>query len=147
MSKAGQVRFNWERYLNLAEELLELIPENKDDEAKARCGISRAYYAAYHKAEAYLNEIGITIDIYQKGSHKRVIEEFHTIGRSNRLWRGVDVSLKRLKTWREAADYSDRFFDEVSNPNLTMKSILKSAIILANDVIERINKIEEVEKK
>ena len=147
MSNAGQVRFNWERYLHLAKELLESIPENEDDEAKARCGISRAYYAAYHKAESYLNEIGITIDIYQKGSHKRVIEEFYNIGRSNRLWRGIDVSLKRLKNWRESADYKDRFFDEVSNPHLTMRSILESAIILTNDVIDRIKKIEEIEKQ
>ena len=72
MSNAGHIKFNWQRYLILAEELLNSIPENEDDEAKARTGISRAYYAAYHKAESYLNKIGITIDIYQKGSHKRV---------------------------------------------------------------------------
>ena len=146
MSKAGHIKFNWQRYLILAEELLNSIPENEDDEAKARCGISRAYYAAYHKAESYLNKIGITIDIYQKGSHRRVIEEFSNIGRSNKLWSGISLSLKRLKTWRESADYNDKFFDGIlSNSNLTMKSQLKMAIAISKDIIERIDKIKEEE--
>ena len=146
MSNAGHIKFNWQRYLILAEELLNSIPENEDDEAKARTGISRAYYAAYHRAESYLNKIGITIDIYQKGSHKRVIEEFANIGQYNKLWSGIGLSLKRLKIWRETADYSDKFFDNIFAPShLTMKAQLKMAIAISHDIINRINKIEEEE--
>ena len=56
------------------------------------------------------------------------------------------MSLKRLKTWRESADYNDKFFDGIlSNSNLTMKSQLKMAIAISKDIIERIDKIEDEE--
>ena len=85
----GHIKFNWIRYIDFAENLLETIPKDEDDEVKERCGISRAYYGAFHRAKSYLNKIGITIDVNDRGSHNRVIEEFKNIGKSNKLWRGV----------------------------------------------------------
>ena len=48
--------FEWSKYLELAEELVQL-----DDEAALRSAVSRAYYAVYGKARGHLQNKGITI--------------------------------------------------------------------------------------
>ena len=48
---------------------------DSDDEAKCRCGISRAYYGAFHRAKKFLTEVvHQTISIYGGGAHKEVIK-------------------------------------------------------------------------
>ena len=141
---AGHLKFNWDRYVDFAEVLLNSMAGDEDDELKDRCGISRAYYGAFHRAQAYLHKIGITIDINNVGSHKRVIEEFKKIGASNKLWSGIGLELDRLKKQRKRADYDDRYFAD-NEKNLSLKKQLEQSVIRARFIIERINEIEKKE--
>jgi hypothetical protein len=49
--------FNWQHYYLLARELLSLADDVSHKEALLRSVVSRAYYAAYHRACNYLEEI------------------------------------------------------------------------------------------
>lgn len=106
----GHIKFNWNRYIDLAESLFKSISKDTDNEVKERCGISRAYYGAFHRARSYLEKIGIIIDVNNKGSHNMVIEEFKNIGKSNKLWSRIGLDLERLKIQRKKADYDDKYF-------------------------------------
>lgn len=139
---AGYIKFNWIRYIDFAENLLETIPKDEDDEVKERCGISRAYYGAFHRAKSYLNKIGITIDVNDRGSHNRVIEEFKNIGKSNKFWRGVGLDLDRLKIQRKTADYDNRYFTDIEK-NRKLRNELELAVEKARCVVSRIDEIEE----
>lgn len=142
---AGHIKFNWIRYIGFAEDLLETIPKDGDDEVKERCGISRAYYGAFHRAKSYLNEIGISVDINGSDSHKKVISEFKNIGKSNALWRGIGLDLDRLRIQRKKADYYERYFTDIER-NRKLRTELELAVEKARCVVERIDEIEEQER-
>ena len=141
---AGHIKFNWNRYIDFADSLLESMPDDEDDELKDRCGISRAYYRAFHRAQAYLNKIGITIDIYGSGSHNRVIQEYKNIGKSNKLWSGIGLDLERLKNQRKRADYDDKYF-AINEKNFKLKKQLDVAIEKARYIVDKINEIDDKE--
>ena len=141
---AGHSKFNWNRYIDFAESLLKSIPDNEDDEVKDRCGISRAYYGAFHRARNYLEKIGITIDSNDRGSHNMVIDEFKNIGKSNKLWRGIGLELERLKFQRKKADYDSKYFTD-SEKSFKLKKQLETAILKARSIVERIDNIEKNE--
>lgn len=145
MNNAGHINFNWTRYINLAEELLNSMPDDEDDESKDRCGISRAYYAVFHRAEKFLKSIHQTIDIYQKGSHENIIKIFDDFGKNNKSYALVAEELKRLKLMRIKADYRDKYFENV-NINASLKKELEKAILRAKSTIEKIDEIETMEK-
>lgn len=141
---AGHIRFNWNKYVDFAESLLKSMSSDEDDELKDRCGISRAYYGAFHRAQAYLIKIGITIDLNNKSSHNFVIGQFKEIGGANRLWSKIGLDLERLKNQRKKADYNDKYFSD-SERNLSLKNQLEMAVSRARSIVERIDKIEEEE--
>lgn len=142
---AGHLRFNWNRYIDFADELLQSIPEKEDDEVKGRCGISRAYYGAFHRAKIYLNKIGITIDINGADSHNKVIEAYKKIGRHNKLWAGIGLDLERLKIQRKKADYSDRYFADIEK-HLKFKNQFQIAVLRAYEIVKKIDDIEKQEQ-
>ena len=141
---AGHLKFNWNRYIDFAEDLLKTIPKDEEDEVKERCGISRAYYGAFHRAQNYLNKIGITVDVKDKGSHNRVIDEFNTIGKSNRLWAGIGLELNRLKIQRQKADYHDRYFEAIEKFS-KLRNELEKSVSRARYIVKKIDEIEERE--
>lgn len=141
---AGHIRFNWNRYVDFAESLLNSMSGDEDDELKDRCGISRAYYGAFHRAQAYLIKIGITIDVNDKGSHSFVIKQFKEIGGANRLWSTVGLELERLKNQRKKADYDDKYFSNAEK-NSSLKNQLKTAVLRACSIVKKIDAIEEEE--
>ena len=145
MNNAGHLKFNWKRYLSLAEYLLESMEENEDDESKDRCGISRAYYAAFHRAGKFLRAINQTVDIYQSGSHENIIKVFEDFGRKNKPYAFIAKELKRLKLMRIKADYNDKYFENARN-TASLKQELKKAILMAKDIIDTIDEIEQQEK-
>ena len=53
--------FDWLEYLSLAHELVGLSPGAASHEARLRSAISRAYYAAFKMAFAYLSARDISI--------------------------------------------------------------------------------------
>ena len=120
------------------------MTDDEDDEVKDRCGISRAYYGAFHRAQSYLNKIGITVDVNDRGFHNRVIDEFKNIGKTNKLWSGIGLDLERLKIQRKKADYCDRYFGTIEKYG-KLKKELEMAVAKARCVVKRIDEIEEQE--
>ncbi|MGE0133149.1 MAG: hypothetical protein AB7U82_34160 [Blastocatellales bacterium] len=90
--------FDWAEYLRLAKELA----QRQDDEAAHRSAISRAYYAAYCRACAYLNQKNIPIP-QGEGSHDRVWKSFKDL--PGRTHSGIHNNGDRLKRKRVQADY------------------------------------------
>ncbi|MCI0614558.1 HEPN domain-containing protein [bacterium] len=93
--------FEWAEYLRLAEELA----ERQNDEAALRSAVSRAYYAAYCKACAYLNEKNIAVP-HGEGSHDRVWNSF--INLPGRTHTSIQGNGDRLKRRRVIADYKEQ---------------------------------------
>lgn len=142
MIYAGYREFNWNRYIDLAEEL-----SDSDDEAKCRCGISRAYYGAFHRTKKFLTEFSHqTINIYHGGVHKEVIKSFEDFGCGNKDYSSVAQELIRLKKQREQADYNDVFFGKNVPPSLKLKKQLEIAIERAKHIVQLVDKIEQEEK-
>jgi uncharacterized protein (UPF0332 family) len=112
--------FDWSHYLTLANKLAveaNTLPEG-EKEAALRTAISRAYYAAFKKAEEFLllkNEIDPikrssrrripagTFDDTNPGSHLRVIFAFQNSRSQDRIRIGRLLDI--LKYYRENADY------------------------------------------
>lgn len=101
--------FDWRGYFELANKLMEdsNIPLDLE-EAKLRSIVSRAYYAAYHKALILLEEkLGFQIDKNNKdkSDHRQVIDECKNGG--DRRLVDVGVRLETLFSTRNQADYDD----------------------------------------
>ncbi len=94
--------FDWEEFLVFAEQLT----ERGTDEAALRSAISRAYYAVYHRASAYLRANALVLP-GSRLSHRTVWGAFEAGSHPRRLqvWARGDV-LRRLRT---SADYHNPF--------------------------------------
>ena len=91
--------FDWAGYLDVADRLLAEAP----DEAALRSAISRAYYAAYHAAAAFVAASGL---LTQRHTHRRVWDALASDfdpARSSIGTRG-----DQLRQIRNDADYRDR---------------------------------------
>ncbi|HZU67626.1 MAG TPA: hypothetical protein VFA09_10145 [Ktedonobacteraceae bacterium] len=97
------------------------------DEAKLRCAISRAYYAAFRMARNHLRDKdGLPLNVLLQGNtHQNVINHFN---RSSDLDRQMIAQfLRDLRSARNKADYDDTV------PNLaglTMTVLLQSEQVL-----------------
>ncbi|MBN9387405.1 MAG: hypothetical protein J0I20_05070 [Chloroflexi bacterium] len=130
--------FDWINYLSLAEELSKTPNETPNKEATSRAAISRAYYAAFKKAEEFVvRRDGFVVqkpkprgsrsqqDSNEEeqnlgSSHVRVIRQFTRQG-SNQYRIKIGVTLRRIKHHRESADYDadyDGNIDEALNETL-----------------------------
>ena len=89
--------FNWEEYLDLAENLLPDGP-GFNSEAEMRCAISRAYYAAFNVARIKVPDHQLT----STGKDHKIVRE-HFEGQPGRVGR----NLRRLHKRRKEADYHD----------------------------------------
>ena len=81
------------------------------DEAVCRIGISRAYYATFHKAEKFIYET--EKDFQPKATerpHDRIINAFKRT--DNPHHRKIYSNLAMMKDLRERADYSSRRYSE-----------------------------------
>lgn len=146
--KEGVRSFDWRKYIDLAELLLNLTKENEYNEAEYRCGISRAYYGAYNETKEYLKSIGETIREDGSGTHTDVIlkcERYES--NSNKLWRGLSEKLKSLKAMRIKADYNEIYFPKHVAGNNALRYELKNAIRIAREIIDQIDTISEKEKQ
>ena len=103
--------FKWENYLKIADELNIHAKTHVSAEACFRSAISRSYYAVYCKARNRLLSEGFVFntDRDSNGKHKQVSDEFKLSGDTIRIKIGVD--LKRLRRYRNDADYKDNFPD------------------------------------
>ena len=104
------MRFDWGRYLTLAQELVDLSPKHANKEALLRCAISRSYYAAFCKTRNYLRDIEKDENLNSSPSaYQLVIDRFRYSDNTTR--QEIGDLLIRLRKIRNVADYQDRFYD------------------------------------
>ncbi|MGH2615404.1 MAG: HEPN domain-containing protein [Thermomicrobiales bacterium] len=94
--------FDWEEYLELAEKLVAW----RGDPAAERSAISRAYYAAFHKAKTYFLVKGGRLT-FQGEDHGAVADWFKDS--VHRDLRKIGIDVERLRRLRRVADYDERF--------------------------------------
>lgn len=98
--------FDWSEYLNIARELAGQPMALSSAEAKKRCAISRAYYAAFCSARNYLRDKDNDPNIPVGGDvHGYVRRQFKTS--KDKVRREVGEDLARLVAKRNLADYED----------------------------------------
>ncbi len=116
--------FNWSEYLGLAQQLAGKAKISATQESRLRSAISRSYYAAFIQARNYLrDEEGIVIP--NKNTHQYVINQFNNSSELNR--KKIAQQLKRLRDYRNQADYDDTFQDL---PVITKRSLKLAAQII-----------------
>lgn len=97
--------FDWQRYRDLALELYQgSVAPNSDEEARKRCCISRAYYAALMVSRNKLRSEGKNISSIA-GSHTGIINEF--AHHHDKTRRRIGSRLTDMKEARRMADYDD----------------------------------------
>ena len=117
--------FDWKDFLSLAERLA----REGNDESSQRTAISRAYYAAYHAAAAYVAAKGF---VRGRHSHEKV---WAAVAADPGAGRGdVPEKAERLRRRRIAADYRIPFPGEVVKQ-------ARTAIDEARDVIEALERL------
>ncbi len=119
--------FDWQEYLVLAERLAVI-----NAESAKRSAISRAYYAAFRKAEfVYMRANPVFIPDDGKQSHYIVWEWFKK--HQARPYKQIGNSGDRLKKSRIRADYSDTF------PGLEQQTSYQMKV--AKELIESLDQI------
>jgi len=124
--------FDWGQYYVLARDLLLLAGNSQQKEAILRSAVSRAYYAAFHAADGYLQRTGKYPPMQENsavGSHDRIINTFIR-GTTHPDWVRIGRKLKKLKGFRHWADY---------NP-------LGTAFLNTDDVADKVEEAEEIIK-
>jgi hypothetical protein len=130
------MKFDWTQYKELACELTG-NPGSASLEAKQRCAISRAYYAAFCKAREHLIEVEGMQSLRNRTNdvHTYIADQFsckpkdaYTKSRNR-----VFINLNRLRTDRVRADYQDEFVGLASSSAL--------AISLSEQVIQELQNL------
>ena len=102
-SVAAPLPFDWHEYLSLAEQLAPMTVESA-----LRTAISRAYYAAFHKAqEIYRQDNPVAVSGLGGQSHTDVWLWFEK--HNSRAYRSIGKNGWDMKRRRETADYKDKF--------------------------------------
>lgn len=123
--------FDWSEYLVLAQELAGQGGFPVSAEARLRAAISRAYYAAFHKALDYLRDREGWKPSYTGRDHTRLAQEFQS--RSNAIRQQIGVHLDRLKVDREKADYD--------NMVAGIEQIAEGSLLLAERVLSGLSQL------
>jgi uncharacterized protein (UPF0332 family) len=102
--------FDWREYYLLAEELLSQADGSPRKEAMLRSAVSRAYYAAFHRACEYLREVNKyptqqEFTSSRKETHRFLINIFAN-NPDYPEWRKIGDRLYSLKDFRQKADYA-----------------------------------------
>lgn len=136
-------RFDWKRYIDYANELVDFAEK---DDAKARCGISRAYYGAFHLVTIALGEDNIRCDPNRGGSHQIVIDQCkeYKQGDNNRVisnWHNIGNLLSRMKDMRILADYKADYFASQKTGYTNMEYELRKALGYAEQILNSLDQI------
>ena len=118
--------FHWSEYLTLAQELTSTASNSPIQEADLRSAISRAYYAAFGQARAYLVEIEKVVIPYGTNVHWFVVDNFESSDESIR--RTVGHLLHHLRSTRNIADYENVFYRDV-------RGVARAALSESEEVI------------
>jgi len=123
--------FDWIAYLTLARELAEQGERPPRDEAKLRCALSRAYYAAFCAARNYLRDRE-GYNIPKDMVHWYVSNEFLMSAEPTR--QQIGAYLNRMSLARKQADYEDVV------PNVWSQT--HYVIVMAEEVIDALRDLK-----
>lgn len=147
-----KVSFDWDGYLDIAKQFLQELEEDASDtnenESKVRCGISRAYYAAFNDSRIFLHNIGIEPSMFGESSHKKVIQEFKNLCNKpdnqqfGKEYKIIFNKLSLLKDERTKADYADYLIDEKLYSKDAKKNMLEKSIRYSEMIIKSLSLIE-----
>jgi len=124
--------FDWQSYISLAEELLELSQRERLEEACFRSAISRSYYGVFCIARNFLKKKGISISPID--THKFVREQY--MNSSIVIEQKIGENLKRLFGERKVSDYEDTADIDIKRA--------ETAIKLAKRVLESLKQIRAI---
>lgn len=126
--------FDWHQYLVVAKYLADPSAPIPGSEAKHRAAISRAYYCAHWKVRQFLETEG-RIDVASMANKHTDIPN-RLENETDVVRRRIGVSLNRLKTVRNDADYEDfssaNWEAACRGAILTTEKILGDLLILNN---------------
>ena len=150
------VAFDWEGYLSLAKQFLQELEventDNNENEAKVRCGISRAYYAAFNNSKIFLHRMGIEPSYLGGSSHDKIINEFKILYESSddkdrdKPYIKIYNGLSSLKGERIKADYNDYLFAEKYLSQKAKKNKLETAIKHSEKIVDNLLLLKDVKK-
>ena len=95
--------FAWADFNGFAQEIIQHPALNSTIEVVCRTAISRAYYAAFCTAYAFLVNVEHTYIDQTRDAHAQVIAGFQ--GHSDKQRQRISVHLKTLRAQRNTADY------------------------------------------
>lgn len=146
--RKNQMQYNWGLFLEAAKRWLNDMQDD-EDETLIRCGISRAYYAAFHVCQQYLININMGADVHGNGSHMAVINSFQQLGdaRNNRECKKISLDLSRLKNKRISADYKDFLLSSDHSYIGAKKKVLEQSIIEAEHIIDMTGMLPDFDYK
>ncbi|MCR4433928.1 MAG: HEPN domain-containing protein [Caldiserica bacterium] len=121
--------FNWESYIQLADELIAYQKQPSILEAYYRSAISRAYYGVFCIARNFLIKKGISIP--KENTHKFVREQY--TNSSNWLEKKIGTDLSRLLLDRKNADYDDQ-------PSIDVQRA-KFAVQISKEIFKNLQKL------
>lgn len=122
--------FDWFGYWQVAYGLIDGI-DNR--EARVRSAISRAYYFAFHRALAYLEEReSFDRETQSESLHRAVVDCY--IGHERHEYQKIGLNLNRLRTRRGEADYDAQLeIDSVKEAQTLMD--------IATDVADKVGRL------
>lgn len=122
--------FDWEEYLAIAKVHIGYHPNvHPCQEAKDRCAMSRAYYAALKVTHEYVQSRWESADVGSSGGVHTRLPKWLKQQRDTEL-RDIGEKLSRLRKKRDRADYEKRdfhrAFDEAHNSVLDSSAIISA---------------------
>ena len=130
--------YDWKKYLDFSSWIINLSDSTKpDDETISRVAVSRAYYAAYHTAKAYLDKIGVTDKTGTGSEHEKICLAFKTMTKGDEIHkkscRYIGNVLTMLKEERHKCDYKP-------NESISIKKA-KYSCGKASHIIQELSKL------
>jgi len=112
--------FDWNNYIDYAEEIFDDGELGIENECLVRTGISRAYYGLYHLCKQFAVGAGLVTESQLKdsgNSHRRLIDELKHTNRFdveysrqlNDIKKDIGEILYKLRDYRNDADYESEY--------------------------------------
>lgn len=124
------MNFNWESYIQLAEELIKYQKNPSTIEACYRTAISRSYYGVFCIARNILLKRGIKIP--RVNTHKFIRNEYQNSPKSEE--KKIAKNLRRLWMERKDADYEDKINIDVQRARFALE-LAKNTLKLLEQII------------
>jgi uncharacterized protein (UPF0332 family) len=125
--------FDWGNFLELAREMASPDGVARWKNARLRSAISRAYYAAFHRARDYMLKQNDYPPRGNMSSHEQVWRYYQDATELTRKKIGLD--LQRLLDDRNSADYEPRYLGSLSKA-------AESGVTMAADIVSKVTALD-----